>query len=329
MRILVLGGSAFVGRHIVDAAIAAGHRVTTFNRGKSNPIVPPGVEALRGDRNGDVSALRDRTWDAVIDTSAYHPRAVESVLEVLSGAVEFYAFVSSISVYRELPPHGPDEHTPVHTAADGNDPEVSLARYGGLKVACEQIVEEAMPERNLIVRAGLIVGPHDYDDRFSYWLLRMARGGEALAPGGPERRVQCIDARDLAAWIVRCVTGPARPLTFGEMLETMQKVTGGSASLTWVSDELLTAEGIQPFNEVPYWMPASSPGVFFSRIDKALAAGLAFRPLEVTIGDTWAWLQEGRQADQRVRDARQVRLESGISEARERELLAAWREMAE
>ena len=223
MRVLILGGTVFLGRHLVEAAVTRGHNVTIFTRGQNPADLPAGVEALRGDRDGDLSALTDRRWDAAIDTSGYAPRIVRASAELLVESVGHYSFISSISVYHDLAQVGMQEDAPVATLADPAVEEVTGETYGALKALCEQAAEAVMPGRVLVVRPGLIVGPYDPTDRFTYWPHRVAAGGEVLAPGRPEQRVQYIDARDLAGWTLSLVeraqvgvyhaTGPAAPLT--------------------------------------------------------------------------------------------------------------------
>ena len=198
MDLLVLGGTRFLGRHLVEEALGRGHRVTLFNRGESNPGLFPDVEELRGERLGDLSPLRGRTWDDAVDTSGYLPREVRHSAGLLADSVGHYTFVSSISVYEDFARTGIDENAPVLEPPDPEPVELDWELYGGLKVGCERAVEAAMPRRTLVVRPGMIVGPHDYTDRFPYWRRRVAEGGEVLASGDPERQVQLIDARDLA-----------------------------------------------------------------------------------------------------------------------------------
>jgi 2'-hydroxyisoflavone reductase len=207
MDLLVLGGTRFLGRHLVEEALGRGHQVTLFNRGESNPGLFPEVEELRGERGGDLSPLRGRRWDAAIDTSGYLPREVRRSAEILAGSAGHYTFVSSISVYEDFARTGIDEDAPVLEPPDPEPVELDWELYGGLKVGCERAVEAAMPGRALVVRPGMIVGPHDYTDRFPYWRRRVAEGGDVLAPGDPERQVQLIDARDLAGWMLRMAEG--------------------------------------------------------------------------------------------------------------------------
>ncbi len=305
MKLLILGGTVFLGRHLVEAALERGHEVTLFNRGQHNPELFPEVEKLRGDRGSDMAALEGRHWDAVIDTSGYVPRVVQQSARMLADAVEHYTFISSISVYATFDAPGLDENTPVATLDDPHVEEITGETYGALKALCEQAAEEAMPGRVLVLRPGLIVGPHDPTDRFSYWVARTARGGEVLAPGQPERQIQIIDARDLAQWNLRMVearqtgvfnaTGPDDVLTMGDFLDTCKSVTQSDASFTWTDEAFLLKQGVAPWQELPLWMPSSEEdmqSILQVSIARATAAGLRFRPLADTVRDTYAWLTQ-------------------------------------
>lgn len=328
MRILILGGTIFLGRRLVDAALARGHEVTLFNRGQHNADLYPQLEKLRGDRDGGLDALRGRRWDVVIDPSGYVPRVVRQSAELLAGAVDRYVFISSISVYDERRA-GIEEDAPVARLADERVEEVRGDTYGGLKALCEQTIEAALPGRAIQLRAGLIVGAHDPSGRFTYWPARVARGGEVLAPGRPERPVQFIDARDLAAWTVRLLeqggrgvynaTGPASPLTMSALLETCRAVSGGDARFTWLPDAFLLAQGAGPWMELPLWAPETDEYTGFMEVNcrRAIAAGLTFRPLAETVRDTLAWDTARPAAEREAAPA-------GLQPAREAALLAAW-----
>jgi 2'-hydroxyisoflavone reductase len=321
VRLLVLGGTVFVGRHVVEAALARNHEVTLFNRGRQNPRLFPGVERLRGDRNGDLDELRGRRWDAVVDPSGFTPEQVGATAELLADAVELYVFVSSISAYRTPLPPGYDETWPLADETEG---------YGGEKARSEEAAERAMPGRVAHVRPGLVVGPHDPTDRFTYWPRRVAAGGEVLAPGRPERPVQFVDVRDLARWIVDLAerrvagvfsaVGPAEPLTMGALLEECRSVTRSDARFTWVADDALLAEGLEPWRDLPLWIPESDPklgALLTANVSRAVAAGLLFRPLADTIRRTLEWDRaEGAQPTERPI------LNTAISAEREAELLA-------
>ena len=325
MEVLILGGTRFLGRHLVEAALARGHRVTLFNRGKSNPGLFPEVEELLGERGGDLSALRGRRWDAVVDTSGYLPREVRASAELVAGSADHYTFVSSISVYEDFGRTGLDEDAPVHAPPDPEPEELDLELYGGLKVGCERAAEAAMPGRTLVVRPGMIVGPYDYTNRFPYWCRRVAQGGEVLAPGDPERQVQLVDARDLAGWML-CMaeegrtgrynaTGPDRRLTMRGMLEGIREATGSDARFVWASEEFLLGAGVEPWEEVPFWVPEEMAGILAVDVGRAVTAGLAFRPLSETVRDTLA--SDTARSE--------VEFEAGITREREGELLREWR----
>jgi 2'-hydroxyisoflavone reductase len=298
MRLLVLGGTKFLGRHAVDAALADGHEVTTFTRGQTNPDLFPEAEHLFGNRDGDLDALRGREWDGVVDTSGYVPRIVRQSAELLRDAVRRYVFVSSVSVYADFA-EPVTEQTAVAELDDAETEEI-MEHYGALKAACERVVEEVYGERSARVRAGLIVGPYDPTDRFTYWPRRLALGGRVLAPGDPDAPVQFVDARDLARWLVRLAlegpggvfnaTGPAEPLTFVELLDRARAAIGSDAELVWLDDERVLAADVQPWSELPLWLPGDDyAGMARADISRAVDAGLAFRPLEETVADTLAW----------------------------------------
>lgn len=328
MKLLILGGTVFLGRHVVDAALTRGHQVTLFNRGQRNPELFPQVEKLRGNRDGDLNALRDRRWDAVIDTCGYVPRIASASASLLADHVEHYAFVSSISVYADVGTAGMDESAAVGRLEDESVEEITGQTYGPLKALCEQAVENAMPGRALSVRAGLIVGPHDPTDRFTYWVRRASQGGEGLAPGKPEAPVQWIDARDLAGWMVRMAeekragtynaTGPARTLSMGEFLHACKVAAHSDDALTWVDEEFLLKEQVAPFTQLPLWLPRDAAGLMEIDCRKAIQAGLTFRPMEETVWDTLGWDRS------RVQGA----LKAGLTPERERELLQRWRQLA-
>ena len=328
MKILLLGGPKFLGRYLIEAALARGHTVTLFNRGQTHPDLYPEVEKLRGNRDGDLDALRGRQWDTVIDTCGYAPRVVRASAGLLADGVSHYTFISSLSVYSETRQPGMDEGGPLGRLNDESVEQITGETYGPLKVLCERAVEQALPGRALHVRAGLIVGPHDSTDRFTYWPHRIARGGEALLPGRPDYGVQFVDVRDLADWVVRMseqrasgafnAAGPDYTLTMAQLFETCREVSGSDARPTWVAEEFLLEAKVAPWTEMPLWIPDSDPdSVGFSTFNcrKAIAAGLAFRPLAETVGDTLAW-DATRPADHPWR--------AGLEPEREAELLQAW-----
>jgi 2'-hydroxyisoflavone reductase len=298
MKLLILGGTMFLGRHAVDAALAAGHEVTIFTRGQTNPELFPEVEHLQGDRDGDLGALEGRRWDGVVDTSGYVPRILRASAELLRDAVDRYVFVSSISVYDDFS-RPIDESTPLAQLDDPATEEIE-EHYGALKAACEAVIEEVYGERGANVRAGLIVGPYDPTDRFTYWPRRLAAGGDVLGPGEPAAPVQFVDARDLAAWLVTLAlegpggvfnaTGPAEPLTFADFLERARTAIGSDANIVWVHGQKVLDADVQPWSELPLWLPGDEyAGMARADAQRARAAGLTFRPLEETVVDTLAW----------------------------------------
>jgi nucleoside-diphosphate-sugar epimerase len=301
MRILVLGGTKFLGRHAVDAALAQGHDVTIFTRGETNPDLFPEVEHLSGNRDGKLDALHGREWDGVVDTSGYVPRVARQSAELLADSVQRYVFVSSISVYAD-PSKPLDESSPLDELDDPESENVEQD-YGALKAAVERVVTEVYGDRGTNVRAGLIVGPHDPTERFTYWPRRLAEGGEVLAPGDPSAPVQFIDARDLGAWLVHLAehgpggnfnaTGPAEPLTLGQLLERAIATLASDAQLRWVDDQTLLDAEVGPWMELPLWLPGDEhSGMMTAEIARACAAGLRFRPLEETVRDTLAWSRD-------------------------------------
>ena len=313
MRLLVLGGTQFLGRHLAAAALAAGHEVTLFTRGQTNPELFPEAEHLRGDRDGGLGALEGGSWDAVVDTSGYVPRVVRASAELLAPAVGRYLFVSSVSVYAGFA-EPPTEGSPLAVLDDPASEDVQ-EHYGALKALCEAEVERALPGRALVVRPGLIVGPNDPTDRFTYWPQRARRGGEILAPAPPERPVQFIDVRDLAGWIVRMAeaggtgvynaTGRAGEVTFGALLDAC-----AAEQVTWVDDAFLVEHEVGEWMELPLWIPASNDewrSFQLADVSRALAAGLTFRPLAETVRDVPEWTGK-----------------AGLAPERETELLAAW-----
>lgn len=328
MRILLFGGTRFLGRAIVDAAVSRGHTLTLFHRGRSNASLFPKAEHVIGDRETDLRLLASHTFDAAIDTSAFEVFTVRKAARAV-GSIP-YIFVSSISVYADAARMGEDD--PVRGVDDAESATLSLDRYGGLKAACERALEEENAGRVLSVRAGKIDGPHDVDERFRYWLTRVARGGEVLAPGDPNALVQDIDVRDLAAWIVGCaesgttgvMNATGEPMTMRAMLETIRDVVGSDARFTWVPDEILVADGVIPYAELPYWLPKSANAAVVP-IDRAKRAGLSLRSFAETARDTWNWMRASWDAEAHVREQRRLKIAAGISEEREARLLRASR----
>lgn len=327
MKMLILGGTRFLGRHLVEAALARGHEVTLFNRGQSNPGLFADVRELYGNRDGELAplaeALATEGWEAVIDTCGYVPRVVRASAELLAGDVPHYTFISTISVYSEFTRQGMAEDGPLAAMADETVEEITEETYGPLKVLCEQVVADVYQEGALIIRPGLIVGPHDPTDRFTYWPVRIAAGGDVLAPGDGEMPVQFIDVRDLASWTVRLVekgasgvynaTGPGERITLREVLESTRDSIGSDARFIWVDEAFLLEQGIQPWMELPLWVPGEEGlGLGTVSVEKAKGAGLTFRPLAETIRDTLTWA-ETRPDEHEWR--------AGLKRERERELL--------
>ena len=328
MRVLILGGTKFLGRHLAEQAVAAGHAVTLFHRGVTGRGVVPGAEEVLGDRDGGLDVLRGRTWDLVVDTSGYVPRVVAQSVRGLADAVGHYTFVSTISVYADFSRPGLDVDAPVLALPDPASEDVG-SHYGALKALCERVVLNTFGGRALIVRPGLIVGPYDPTDRFTYWPMRLGRPGAVLAPGRPERQVQLIDARDLAAWMLSMATagatgvfnatGPEGALSMAAMLEAVARGVRRPARLVWLDDDVLGRAEVGAWMELPLWLPASArmDGMLAADISPALARGLRFRPLEETARDTHAWAEgEGRWR----------RRQAGMAPRRERELLRLWRQ---
>src|SRR6266513_438822 len=336
MRILILGGTGFTGPYQVRYALSRGHKVTTFNRGKTHPgELPNEVEQLIGDRNGQLDALKNRQWDVAIDNPTTLPAWVRDAAQILKGNVERYVFISTISVYGEVKT-GPDENAPTEKY-EGADPYKETLEamkaggyktYGPLKALSEKEAEKWFPKKTLVIRPGLIVGPNDQTDRFTYWPVRIDRGGEVLAPGDPKDPVQFIDARDLAEWTIRMVenrenagiynaTGPAKPLGIGEMLDGIKQAEKSNATLTWANEEFLTQQKVEPWSDMPVWTGKES-GLARTSISRALAKGLTFRTLADTARDTLAWFKSQSQD-------RQSKLRAGLTPERETEVLVAWK----
>ena len=333
LRILILGGTGFIGPHQVRYAQERGHTVTLFNRGKTNPGLFPNIEKLQGDRAvGDYKALKGRDWDVVIDNPTTFPRWVREAGAALKGHAKQYVFISTISVYAANDTPDADETAAVATTdtPDSEDREKFPQLYGPWKALSEKEAEKAFPGRATVIRPGLIVGPGDLSDRFTYWPARLARGGEVLAPGNPADPVQIIDARDLAEFTVRVcengttgvynATGPQSLLTMGEMLGGVRAVMTTDAHLTWVPADFLEAQQVRPWVNMPVWVPPDADRRGFARrsIRRALDKGLTFRPLAVTAKDTLDFYNAEPEE-------RKAKLRAGLEPAREKEVLAAWR----
>jgi nucleoside-diphosphate-sugar epimerase len=316
-RTLILGGTVFLGRHVAAEALARGHELTLFTRGRHGTI--DGAEHLIGDRAGDLSALERREWDVVIDTSGYEAEHVARSSALLGDA--HLVFVSSCNVYPAWPAEPVDEDSPVWETGDD---------YGAQKAASERAAEAALPGRVASVRAGLICGPHDNVFRLPWWVRRIAQGGRVPAPGDPERTVQLIDARDLAAWMLDLGeqrvagafngTAPAGQTTMGEVLEAVVAATGSGAELAWVPDERLVDAGVEPWTELPLWLPVGEfPGAWEVGTERAQASGLRCRPVAETVADVWSWLRDG--GEEELDEWRSEHRPLPMSSAREAELI--------
>jgi 2'-hydroxyisoflavone reductase len=327
MNILILGGTRFLGRHLVEESISRGHEVSIFTRGKTNTELYPDIERLVGDRDGDLSSLIGRNWDAVIDTSGYIPRVVNQTTSLLSSACNVYTFISSISVYKDFSHSGLTEENEVALLEDETVEEINGETYGALKSLCEVEVKKSFPDRHIIIRPGLIVGPYDNTDRFSYWPSRIGDGGEVLAPGNQETPVQFIDVRDLASFIIQQLenksvgtyhaTGPKEMLTMGYFIRACQTELNPTASITWVGDKFLYEHGVKFWTDLPLYLPLgiNMDGFSTVNINKALQSGLTFRPLNETIRDTYEWSLTREEGYKYV---------AGITRDRESELLKSW-----
>ena len=336
MNILIIGGTKFLGRHLINAALENDHEVTLFNRGKFSQEAFENVEQIHGDRNFDLENLGGRSWDAVIDTCGYLPQTVKAAAEFFKDKANQYVFISSGSVYADTSKANYDESTETgkldakqKEKFENIDPKQELngivlgESYGALKKLCEEAAEKAMPNRVLNVRAGMIVGAFDWTDRFNYWVMRVKKGGEILAPGTPSNFVQLIDARDLSEWVIKMVeenvngifnvTSRSFDLTFGKMLEVMKDATGSDAEFVWADDKFLTENNVAPWSEMPFYLPESDKDVrnfLTMNVGKALAKGLKFRPLQDTILDVSKWRKD-----------QDFEMRAGISAERETELL--------
>jgi len=304
MKILVLGGKRFLGAALVEAILQAGHTPTLFNRGLTNPELFPDVKNLIGDRNGDLKTLKRKKWDAVIDTSGFIPRIVKKTAKLLSGKCGSYTFISSVSVYKDFNQPDITEDYPLAQLENPDDEDYSGKSYGPLKALCEYEIQQHFDGKVLVFRPGLLVGPNDPTDRFTYWPWRVSLGGKVLAPAPPSINLQFIDVRDLADFIVKMIekqnegvfniTGPKKPATFGSLLIACREASLSDASFVWVDENFLLEKGVTPWTDLPLWVPASDPsykGFYNININKAVKAGLTFRPLSQTVGDLLSWLR--------------------------------------
>ena len=335
LRLLILGGTGFLGPAIVQDALDRGHEVTLFNRGRTNIHLFPDLEKLQGDRDGDLEALKGRDWDVVVDTSGYLPRLVGDSARLLADHVKQYIFISTISVYADFTKRGLDEKSAVGILEDETVENIDTLTYGPLKALCEQAAEKYLPGRTCTLRPGLIVGPMDRSDRFTYWPVRIARGGEVMVPDKPEIPTQVIDVRDLGEFITHCAeeninglfnaTSPPEELTMGELFTACKETSGSDANFTWVDTKFLEKHKVEAWSDMPVWVPldGEDAGHPFVNVERALAAGLTYRPIRQTIRATLDWW------DSVSMERRLSPMRSGISPERERELLETWHALQE
>lgn len=330
MNILMLGGTRFVGRHLVEEAVRKGHQLTLFNRGNNAGLFPD-LAFIAGDRTKpeDLAKLALQTWDAVIDSCAYYPRQVKELLEQVAPQTEHYTLISTISVYKQQTLAFQDESAELIHLADDPSEEVGPESYGGLKVLCERMAEELMPSKVLIPRPGLIVGPHDGSDRFSYWPYRIAQGGEVLVPDASAQAIQYIDVRDLASWTISMIekgqTGcfnllnTPDSLCFADVLEASKRLSQSDARFCYLGETFLEAQQVAPWTDLPLWLPGALSNFLRLSNQKALKAGLSIRPLDETIRDTLIWLQSLPA---------EYAWKAGLAASREQELLAKWHRLS-
>lgn len=326
LKVLILGGTVFLGPYLVKDLLDNGHQVTLFNRGTHTIQEIEGVKNLKGDRDGDLSALFEKEWDAVIDTSCHRPRQAMKAAEVLRGHVSHYTFISTIGVYDNFDQAGIDEIYPLSLLENEYEEEITEKNYGALKAAAEKIIESSFKGKSLIIRPGLIVGPGDPTDRFTYWPLRVKEGGNIIAPATPEREVQFIDVRDLSRWIVELVekkqTGifnaTGRPIAFEQVLQECKEATNSDARIEWLSEDYLSQHQVQDWSELPLWLSTkrNMPGFFLVNSERAKKAGLTLRPLRETVHDIII-ANAGRDSST---------LKAGIDKNKENHLLSLWLE---
>lgn len=336
-RILILGGTGFIGPHMVRAAQAEGHEVTLFNRGRTNPGMFADVEELRGDRGGDLAALRGRTWDVVIDNSGYYPEHVEASARLLSDQAEHYIFTSTTDVYRDYDTPGMTEDYPLGVLPEG-EPHNPSRWYGQLKVICERTVRSAFPDRNTVIRPTWICGPGDNNHLWTYWVERIHRGGEVLAPGRPEWPIQWVDGREVGAFVIKRANAKdggtfhlvAPPMRMDEMLYGIRATTSADVSFTWVHEDFLWDHGVQPWVNFPLWWPARNDygepvfggikggeGSALLVGDHAWSHGLEYGPLAELALATHVWYNE-------TFDSWPEEQRPGVPAAQERQILDAW-----
>ncbi|MFD2443273.1 NAD-dependent epimerase/dehydratase family protein [Bacillus sp. CGMCC 1.16607] len=339
MKILIIGGTRFLGRFIVEEGLKRNHEITLFNRGNNKDLFP-NVEQVNGNRNQDIALLMNHKWDAVIDTCGYLPQSLDKSIDVLADQVDQYVFISSISVYRDFSKKDIKEDAECLPMTRAEADELTkdsdaavMSHYGELKALCEQTLIERMPGKSLVIRPGLIVGPYDATDRFTYWVHRVSEGGKILAPGNPNRMVQFIDVRDLAKWTIHMVekkqtgifnaTGSDQELTMSEMLHSIKSGVDSDAEFIWAEDEFLLENEVGPWMELPLWIPEDKPlsdgkimsGMLAANIDKALSEGLSFRPVSETAYDTLKWYKEYNNGQS---------MKAGMNKDKENQLLEKW-----
>ncbi len=326
MKIIIIGGTRFLGRYLVESALDRNHEVTLFNRGQSNPELYPDIKQIHGDRDGELDKLKGQTWDAVIDTCCYYPRIVSASAEFLADKAGHYTFISSISVYGDLSKPGVNEQSPVGIIEDTTIEEITEDSYGPLKALCEQVVEKQFPDKTLVIRPGLIVGPFDLSDRFTYWVNRISKGGKVLVPKPKDYKMQYIDVRDLSDWIIRMIEdekigifngiGPDYKLTMQDFLDNCKKILKSDAELIWVSEKFLKENKVENWTDLPIWINDKKyQGMLQTDCQKAFSNGLKFRLFEDTIKDTLKWCLS------RPKD---YQWKAGLSFEREAELLEKW-----
>lgn len=329
MKLLFIGGTRFVGRHLANAALEAGHEVTLFHRGQTNPDLFPQIEHILGDRNENLDRLDGGDWDVVIDTCGYFPKQVRASAEKLADQVSLYAFISTISVYADFSRIGLDETAQLATTDDPDQDEITGENYGPLKALCEAAVQEVFGKKAFIPRPGLIVGPHDTSDRFTYWVRRGLENNPYPAPGPGDQPVQMIDARDLAAWTINGIksglsgpfnaTGPVELLTFKDMLDACQQGTASQSEPVWIEPEFLMDHEVEPWSDLPLWMPdKDQSGMLAADCRKAISAGLTYRPLADTVADIAEWERQRGLPP----------LKTGLSPQRQAALVDQWQERA-
>lgn len=325
MNILIIGGTIFLGRHIINSALNKNHNVVLFNRGKHNPELFPELEKIRGDREGDLSELKGRKFDAVIDTCGYVPMVVRKSAEYLRESVGHYTFISSISVYKDAGTPDINEDSAVEEVKDGKTDVMTMENYGALKALCEKEISDVYGKDCSLVRSGLIVGDGDFSDRFTYWVERISRGGKIIVPVSETNNVQFIDVKDLADWTVKMTeekisgvfnsTGPLKTLSLYNFIDECIDFTGSETELVRIDEDFLLKENVIPYKDLTLWLPGDSAGMNNVNISKAISAGLKIRPLKETLLDTMKYHMT-RGAD--------FKLRTGLTPVREKEILEKW-----